>query len=258
VQKPAVPSDGFRKRPITSAQVPSFPSVLRQETAQLRGTPDIRVEETAPAEIDVTPAPAPPKTAPVIPEPEEELTVQYLGEAFNTYLIAQVGEKLVVIDKHAAHERILYNKLKNAHQQDAQVLLTPVPVSLSHRELEALQAQLPLLNEAGFEAEEFDGALLVRTVPMMLTGSDVPALMQEIAAGFLSGKQEVTVDRLSWIYHSVACKAAVKAGDRQSSEEAKALVLRVLTDKDVRYCPHGRPVYFELTKKELEKQFGRV
>lgn len=254
---PAAPaarsSGGFQKRPLVPPSGPR--TVLRQETASLRGAPDILVDLPAPSPTG--PGPVEPQQ-PDPPVQEEEQPVLYIGEAFNTYLIAQVGDRLVVIDKHAAHERILYNKLKNTHQQDAQMLLTPVPVQLSHRELEALQDNLSLLKEAGFEAEEFDGALLVRTVPMMLTGGDVPALIQEIASGFLSGRQEVTVDRLDWIYHSVACKAAVKAGDRESSEEAKALVARVLQDREVRYCPHGRPVCFELTKKELEKQFGRV
>jgi DNA mismatch repair protein MutL len=207
-----------------------------------------------------------PRVKPIVPVVEElvappaveEIPFTYLGEAFRTYLIVEQGETLYFIDKHAAHERILYNKLVKTARTDAQLLLTPITVNLSRKEYDALLPQLATLSEAGFEAEEFDGTLLVRSVPMMLTGEDVPALIQEIAAGFLSGKNEVAVDKLSWIYHSVACRAAVKAGDHQSPEELAALAKRVLTDDAVRYCPHGRPVCFEVTKKELEKQFGRI
>ena len=117
---------------------------------------------------------------------------------------------------------------------------------------------LPLLREAGFEVEDFGGSLLVRGLPMLLTGGDAAALLEEIAGGLLEGKRGISVDRLDWIYHSVACRAAVKAGDHQSPEELAALATRVMEDEEIRYCPHGRPVCFELTRRELEKQFGRI
>ncbi len=272
--KPAEPAKPAEVSVVTTA-APKADLSFRDRTTLLFGSPDISVSEPAPTpkapEVPRTePVPVPsvqeaPKTVPPVqPEaqeaiaPAEEAPVHYLGEVYRTYLIAEKGGSLYFVDKHAAHERIIYNKLCKAIRSDAQILLSPVTVSLSHKECEALLSQQEALNAAGFEIEDFDGALLVRSVPMMLTGEDVPALMQEIAAGFLSGRQEVTVDKLSWIYHSVACKAAVKAGDRQSVQELEALAIRVLSDDEVRYCPHGRPVCFELTRKELEKQFGRL
>jgi len=253
---------GFKKRPLTDAVPPKKTMSLRDGTAVLHGTPNIEAEppkKPLPQEAEPVKTPVPaPITASITVETVEEEPIRFLGEVYHTYLLVQKGESIFFIDKHAAHERILYNKLRETVQQDAQLLLTPVTVSLSHKEYEAVLPHLALMREAGFEVEEFDGALLVRAVPMMLTGEDVPALMEEIAGGFLAGKQEIQVDKLSWIYHSVACRAAVKAGDRQSPAEAEALARRVLNDDAVRYCPHGRPVCFELTRKELEKQFGRI
>ncbi len=272
----------FKKRPLAAAVNTAKPTTslpLRDATARLHGTPNIEVERPiATASPILKPPPETPPTAPAAPVNDEPVAVAppvndepiavapspndepiiYLGEIYHTYLLMQRGDSVFFIDKHAAHERILYNKLRETAHQDAQLLLAPITAPLSHKEYDAVLPHLALLREAGFEVEEFDNTLLVRAVPMMLSSEDIPALMQEIAGGFLSGKQEVHVDKLSWIYHSVACRAAVKAGDRQSPEEGKALATRVLNDDAVRYCPHGRPVCFELTRKELEKQFGRI
>lgn len=187
-----------------------------------------------------------------------ESRVVYVGEAFGTYLIVECDGSLFVIDKHAAHERMLYNRLRQTAHTDAQLLLEPVAVPLGREEYDALLPALPLLREAGFEVEDFGGSLLVRGLPMLLTGGDAAALLEEIAGGLLEGKRGVSVDRLDWIYHSVACRAAVKAGDHQSPAELAALAARVMEDEEIRYCPHGRPVCFELTRRELEKQFGRI
>ena len=265
---PAV--SGFKKRPLNPeviSEETTKPMPLRDRTTPLYGKPDITVDMPVPKVIKME-EPAPPiavppaspleqKTETPVPVVEEE-PITYLGEVYRTYLLVQKGESIFFIDKHAAHERILYNKLRQTTQKDAQLLLTPVSVPLSHKEYEAILPHLSLLSDAGFDVEEFDGTVLVRSVPMMLTGEDIPALIEEIADGFLSGKQEIELDKLSWIYHSVACRAAVKAGDRQSPKELESLVRRVLNDDEVRYCPHGRPVCFELTRKELEKQFGRI
>ena len=215
----------------------------------------------APAREEAAEPPAPDigRPAPGAFAGEDELAVRCLGEAFATYIIAQRGDALYFIDKHAAHERILYNQLKAAERADAQLLLEPVPVSLSREEYAALVPEIGTLAQAGFEVEDFGGhSVLVRAVPMMLTGGDIAALIQEIAGGLASGRREITTDKLDWIYHSSACRAAVKAGDFTSPQERQAVAERILLSDDVRTCPHGRPVCFELTRRELEKQFGRA
>ena len=189
----------------------------------------------------------------------EEAPVRLVGEAFNTYIFAEQGGTLYCIDKHAAHERIIYNQLMQNSEPQVQMLLAPVPVALQKDEFAALVNAQQDLMAAGFEIEDFgDSTLLVRSVPMLLTGCDIAAALQEIAGGLLSGKQEITTTKQEWIYHSTACRAAVKAGDRSTPAELLELAKRVLSDEAVRYCPHGRPVCITWSQADLEKQFGRI
>ncbi|MBQ9964935.1 MAG: DNA mismatch repair endonuclease MutL [Clostridia bacterium] len=240
------------------------PSVLRDTTSPL----DI-VFEKPKAAVPTPPAktvqPAVPQTEePTVPvqqtiEPEKPEPIRLLGEALHTYILVEWRGSVYFIDKHAAHERILYNELKQTAHQDSQLLLAPLSVSLSREEYGVLMEAAASLAEAGFEVEEFGGnTLLVRAVPMMLSGGNVAESLREIAGGLLSGRREITTERLDWIYHSVACRAAVKAGDGSTPQELLKLAERVLYNDDIRTCPHGRPVCFELTAKEIEKQFGRI
>lgn len=200
------------------------------------------------------------------PEPIQQTIVQeqpepirLLGEALHTYIIAEWRGSVFFIDKHAAHERILYNQLKETAHEGAQLLLSPLSVSLSREEYGALTEAFEQLRQAGFEVEEFGGnTLLIRAVPMMLSDGNIAESLREIAGGLLTGKREITTERLDWIYHSVACRAAVKAGDGSTPGELLQLAQRVLYNEDIRTCPHGRPVCFELTAREIEKQFGRI
>ena len=185
--------------------------------------------------------------------------MRLIGEVFDTYILAQMGDSIFVIDKHAAHERILYNQLCRDPHAEAQQLLAPTAVSLSKEEATVLLEHRDDLAESGFELDDFgDGTVLVRAVPMMLSDREIPSMRQEIAGGFLSGKNSVYVERREWIYHSVACRAAIKAGDKSSRAEAEALARQVLEDDSIRYCPHGRPVCIEWTRQEWEKKFGRA
>ena len=177
----------------------------------------------------------------------------------HTYIVAEWRGSVYFIDKHAAHERLLYNELRKSDHSDAQLLLTPLTVSFSREELDALMSSEEALTEAGFEIEEFGGgSLLVRAAPMVLADGDIAESLREIAGGLLGGRREVTTARLDWIYHSVACRGAVEAGDSSTPQELQKLAERVLYQDDVRTCPHGRPVCFELTAREIEKQFGRI
>lgn len=221
------------------------------------------IRRTTPPEPAAPVVPDKPVAPPVESMPaltvEESPAVRYIGEAFHTYVLAEMGESVFVIDKHAAHERILYNQLKENARADAQILLQPVTVSPGREAASALLEHREQLAEAGFEVEDFGGgALLVRTIPMMLSGEDIPALMEEIADGFLNGGQAVQMDKLDWIYHSTACRAAIKGGDKSHPQELTQLAERVLLQEDIRYCPHGRPVCVEIPRKEWEKQFGRI
>ncbi len=241
---------------------------LRDETALpadfFRATP----KADAPAEPKtVSPAEEKPQpvaeAAPVIAEEptllETPEPVRVVGEVLHTYIVAEWRGSVYFIDKHAAHERLLYNDLRQADHSDAQMLLAPITVSLNREELDVLTEVSEMLVQAGFEVEEFgNNSLLVRTAPMALADGDIAESLREIAGGLLSGRREITTTKLDWIYHSVACRAAVKAGDSSTPQERQKLAERVLYQDDIRTCPHGRPVCFELTAREIEKQFGRI
>lgn len=238
---------------------------IRRTTPDAGGNAPVKAppkpEQPAPA---VQPVPAvQPKpageTSPVSLTPEESPAVVYIGEAFHTYILAQMGDSVFIIDKHAAHERILYNQLRQHARADAQILLEPVTVSPGPEAASVLLENRDALAAAGFEIEDFGGgSLLVRTLPMMLSGEDAPSLLEEIAQGFLDGGQAVQVDKQDWIYHNTACRAAIKGGDKSHPEELARLAERVLLEDDIRYCPHGRPVCVEIPRREWEKQFGRI
>ena len=184
--------------------------------------------------------------------------INYIGEFFATYILASKGKSLYLIDKHAAHERIIFNDLTSRDIAETQMLLIPVTVSLPAPEFTAVMEYSDLLKKAGFETEEFGGdSIIVRSVPSMLSEDDVPSVIREAAESLLS-KREVSTQKTDHIFHSISCRAAVKAGNVDSPEELKALAERVLSDKEIMYCPHGRPVAIELTLKEIEKQFGRI
>ena len=229
--------------------------------------PDIERDEDESREEPAS-APARQVSAPCVPEsvagaeepadPEEQ-PERLIGEAFGTYVVLERGDSLVFVDKHAAHERLLYEKLKaESGESDRQLLLSPVSVTLSKEEYSAVLASLDVCAQAGFEIEDFGaGTVLVRTAPMILGGDGVAEAVMEIAGYLASSRTDITTEKVDWLYHNVACRAAVKAGDPASPRELIDLVHRAERE-GVRYCPHGRPVFFLLTRKELEHQFGRI
>lgn len=189
---------------------------------------------------------------------------RYIGHAFGTYILLERdgadGEELVLIDRHAAHERLLYERLKEqSGTAFSQMLLAPVPVLLEKNEYAAVLASLELCETAGFEIDDFGGGtVLVRSAPLSLTAEDVPEAVMEIAGYLAQSRTDVTTEHLDWLYHNIACRAAMKAHDDRSPEELIALVRQLDENPQLRYCPHGRPISIVLTRKELERQFGRV
>ena len=184
--------------------------------------------------------------------------IRLVGEVFRTYIIAETEDKLLLIDKHAAHERIIFEELKKNSSEHMQMLLTPSVITLSPKEHACIVENIPKLSSAGFDIEDFgDGALILRAVPAKLSGEDYSALLSEVSESLrITG--ETDIEKLDRIYHTVACKAACKAGSISSAPQLEELVRRAVYDPRIRYCPHGRPVAIELKLKELEKMFGRI
>lgn len=205
--------------------------------------------------------PESPQKIPQEPQPDPVPHSRVVGEAFGTYLILERGnDELVFIDKHAAHERLLYERLKaQGSGGEAQALLEPVAVTLDKEEYTQLLAHGEELSAAGFEIDDFGaGTVLVRSVPLLLDGADAAGAVMEIAGHLAAHRKDLTTEHLDWVYHNVACRAAMKAGDPISREEMISLVEELERNPQVRYCPHGRPVYILLRRRDIERQFGRV
>lgn len=187
--------------------------------------------------------------------------LRLIGEAFRTYIICEYDSKVYFIDKHAAHERVIYNKIKNAAKNNvaSQVLLTPVTVTLNKNDYNTVLENLDAFTKAGYLVEDFgSGVVIVRECPMLISGDDIEDTVVEIASYLVQNKTNLESEKIDRIHHTSACKAAIKAGYKNSTAEMKVLAEQVLYDDEIRYCPHGRPVLIEMSKYDLEKQFGRI
>ena len=201
----------------------------------------------------------PDEPKPIIEQPKNKLV--YVGEAFRTYIIVEKNDKeLVLIDKHAAHERMIYERLKKERGAGfSQVLLEPITVLLNKNDYEAAIGNLDMFAECAFDVDDFgNGTLIVRAAPQYLDFDDIESSVIEMAGYIAQNKTDIRSEKMDWIYHNVACRAAIKGGNISTREELMDIANKVDEDKTLRYCPHGRPVCTIITRYELEKQFGRV
>ena len=232
------------------------PDEVRGVAAQ--GMKDAQAARSREAETVLPPA------LPVEPEKplsylEKANAIRVVGEVFSTYILVEGEGEMMLIDKHAAHERMIYNRLeRTAEGTSPQVLLAPETVNLSRREKEALLGEKELLEKAGFEVEDFgDGAVILRQVPMYLEKEDAGFVLSDLAEKILSHRKDRT-QLYEELLESIACKAAVKAGTFTDDKEREEFARKVIGDPAIRSCPHGRPVIVHLTKREIEKMFKRV
>jgi len=279
---PVVPSGRTGSSPVapekkeTPAWVPAAP--VRPAAAPVRTEPP-KPAVTAPVQEPARPAAPPanpvteekqepiPAAAVVQPEPEEPMIVEpevapwrITGEVFNTYIIVEQGDKILFIDKHAAHERMWFDQLKSRDWRPmSQMLLAPVVFKPSPEEGAVLLENASLLEEFGFEVEDFGGgSLIVRQVPHDIDVEQTESALVELASRLLTtgGRADPSAARDA-LLHTMACKAAIKGGQKNGSAELEK-VARAVMNGEVKYCPHGRPVAIELTKAQLEKQFKRA
>ncbi len=191
---------------------------------------------------------------------EPHAVTRYIGEAFDTYIILQYGtDAVMLIDKHAAHERLLYEKIKKeAGESAGQVLLQPVTVTLDKEAYTKVLENLEPLAYAGFEAEDFGpGTILIRSAPLFLDGSDIVFAFEEMAGYLVANKTDLTTEHLDWLYANIACRAAIKGGNKSTDEELIALVELLEANPAIKYCPHGRPINMLIKRYDIETQFGR-
>ena len=212
----------------------------------------------APAE---TPAPEPVARRDAPAEPgAEDLPVRVIGVAFKTYIIAEAGDTLLLIDQHAAHERLQYERLmaRCSAGTASQQLLTPLIFHLTGREMALIEDNMELLNDAGYSVEPFgDSDIQVRAVPFVMGKAEIRPLFLDML-GSLGGLKNATVDARRAEIMQMACKSAVKAGDALSDSEIRALIRGMMKTGAPPTCPHGRPVVKTLSRRDLEKMFKRI
>ena len=223
-------------------------------------TPCAETEPDAPEAAEQETVPAEPEQMNFDPTADQPKPLRYVGEVFRTYILAERGDELCLIDKHAAHERQLYEKLAaNYGNVPGQMLLEPAAIDLAAEEKQALLDNIPLLENAGLEIADFGGnTVVLRAVPADVEPQNAESLLVEIANKLLKGGHDALNEHTEWVLHSISCRAAIKAGDKSSPQELLVLAEKILSGEVPPFCPHGRPCVLKLTRKELEKQFGRI
>ena len=193
-------------------------------------------------------------------EEKEVAKPRLVGEVFRTYIIVEYDGEMYLVDKHAAHERYIFEKIKKREKKLAvQMFIEPVIVMLSFEEYDALVANLDTVNELGFAVEDdVAPGVSVKGIPSVIEGTNPNDIIPELAENFINYKNDPQVELIDELFHSIACKSAIKANDYNETEELQKLVDMIFFDENIKYCPHGRPVMIKLTKRDIEKQFRRV
>ena len=276
-EKPTYQQPAAREDIITVASPDKKPENAASEPSTIQHFLDAqraKKEETAAIEADIRPELSekaatlsdekPEETAraldTAVDEKPAELPVTVIGEAFKTYIIVQQGESIFLVDKHAAHERMLFNELvKNDSKRSTQMLLTPITVTLSKEEYSSVLDNLDMLMQAGFAVEDFGySVVIVRECPMEISADEVADVVAELAGYLVENRQKLISEKKEWLFSLMACKAAIKGGMYTTEYERELFIKRLFASPEIRYCPHGRPVMIEITRRELEKNFGRV
>lgn len=244
------PEAESRNKSLSEIQKDSEKSRQTKETAEVGSPEEIKFEQTESSE----------QISMLQQSDDEHEPLRYVGEVFRTYIITQRGSELCLIDKHAAHERVLFEKLaENYGHVASQMLLTPAQVNLTAAEKQGLLNNETLLRDAGIELEDFGGnTVLVRGVPADVEVENIEDMVVELAVKLAQGSRDALPERTEWVLHSISCRAAIKAGDHNGPEQLLHLAEQILSGKVPPFCPHGRPVVLKITRRELEKRFGRI
>ncbi len=252
------------KKEATAAAAAKIEGPASSQLREYVMLPQLREEAPKPIRKSVpTPVPGEPEAGEMEQTALEMPAVpdwRMVGELYNSYILVEQGDDAFLIDKHAAHERILFEKLKaNQEKIASQTLLSPLPVRLNPAAVGELLANRDMLVELGFEIDEFgENTLLLRQIPMDLSPGDARDAVEALSSDLLSGRREHKDTVRDELLHTVACKAAIKAGWKNDKQELLAVAKAVMSREDLKYCPHGRPICVSLSKKQLEKQFKRT
>ena len=245
------------KKPEISAPTPVSPA----QPAAFATAEKPHVENLEPKEPERpvgAAVPSGPSPEPEQPQTPEDLPWRMVGEVLHTYIVVEQGDRVFFIDKHAAHERMNFDRMKaQGYDPMAQTLLSPVLCRLPAEEQEVLLSHQELLGQFGFDVDQLGDALAVRQAPFDVDAGDIETTLSELAQKLLTTGDADPAAARDELLHTMACKAAIKGGWKTSDQELER-VARAVMSGQVKYCPHGRPVAIELTQKELEKQFKRI
>lgn len=274
---------GARPAPVPTVQAAELPveRTVRQPTPSAESVPEPMPEPISTA-IPMPPEPepesepippvqtvmdlpdipvpkAPEPQAMLQPELESEQPYRIIGQALDTYIIVEQGDGLLLFDKHAAHERIRFERLKaQRHEIMSQVLLSPLYPSMSREEIAVLLENRETMESLGFTLEDFGGDLVIRAIPCDVTEADAPACLSELAQQLQDGRKPDRETVYDDLLHTIACKGAIKGGQYTDPQEISALVAELMARDDIQHCPHGRPVCITLSRATLERQFKRT
>jgi len=235
------------------------------KTAEISKTPEmihkpVEISAEKPTEPKKSIVPSTP------PEPQQETiplqqapAYRVVGEVLDSYIIVEEGDAVLFLDKHAAHERILFEKLKKQESRPMpQLLLSPIAADLDREDAAILLEHRSLLSECGWELEDFgDQTVLIRAVPDDTAPEDAEATLAALASDLQRGKRLDPDALRDELLHTIACKAAIKAGWHTEPAERDALIREVMSRDDLKYCPHGRPICIRMTDSALRRQFKR-
>lgn len=238
--------------------IPAISAELKQEEITVKKDTTPKISEKENKAIDLVVAES---DSDSILVNQNETEIRYIGEAFGTYIIAEKNKKeILFIDKHAAHERMIYEKLKAEKAASfSQILLQPITVTLEKTEYDAAINNLDMFSACAFDVEDFgNSTVIVRSAPQYLDAADISDCIAEMADYIAMGKNDIFTEKMDWFYHNVACRSAIKAGNKSTPQELIDIVKKLEENPQIKYCPHGRPVCIVMTKNEIEKQFGRV
>ncbi|MBQ8009935.1 MAG: DNA mismatch repair endonuclease MutL [Oscillospiraceae bacterium] len=261
-------------KPVQSTPEPERTSLFAEKkppktpivSGDLRTQEEMPAPKAQPPAVQMRPAEPPPPPARAS-EPQEVAEIEtepfpdvkVIGELFANYILAQSGDTMIIIDKHAAHERVIFEKLRRDNcRQYQQMLLEPCRVLLTMDEFSAMEENVPLLDRLGFAFDFSHKPYAVTTAaPIFFDGLNLDEIVQELAHNLFLGKVNPQTHLLDDMLHELACKSAIRANDKNSLQELQALTEQVCRDVNIRHCPHGRPVMFTMSKYNLEKQFRR-
>ena len=195
---------------------------------------------------------------PVIPQERPKEQIRVVGELFKTYIVCESTEGMILIDKHAAHERVNFERLKKGFDSSAQLLMQPEEVYLTPEEFNGMSEYADKLAQVGIIMEFTDGKARVTGLPQMLDKVPPAEIVECIAKIVSQGNTNAEGELFDDMLHTVACKASIRGNEDNDILELQVLAQEVFNNPDIRYCPHGRPVMTQISRKQIERYFGRV